>query len=230
MKSTENRLAVALILAAVWIISLQCAEADSVLFSQTATAPGGYASQKGPNIDYLAADNFTLHTGAYITGVQWQGAFSSQPPSQITQFVVSFWSNNNGLPGSILTTYTIVGNAGQTLVGSSNGFLEYDYSIVLSNPFTAHNGVTYWISVQPTTNFPAQPQWYWRADEGVGTGFSAHSGSGGLTFQKGAGDLAFTLIGTTFQEAPPPPVPEPSTLLLVGSGLITLFQYRHRLR
>jgi hypothetical protein len=229
MRSTGNRIAVASIFAAVWIISLQCAKADSILFNQPATAPGGYASQLSPNTNYLAADNFTLQTGAFVTGVQWQGAFSSEPPDNITQFVVAFWSNDNGLPGSVLTTYTFAGDAGQTFVGSdSNGFIEYDYAVILSNPFTVHNGVTYWISIRPTTNFPAQPQWYWRSDEGPGTGFSANSGSGGLTFQKGSGDLGFTLVGTTFKE--PPPVPEPSTLLLVSSGLITIFHYRHRLR
>lgn len=70
----------------------------------------------------------------------------------------------------------------------------------------------------------------WRADKGPGTGFSANSGSGGLTFQRGVGDLAFTLRGTTFSEPPPTTVPEPSTLLLVGSGILAVFRYRHRLR
>jgi len=212
----------------VWIVSLQCAKADSILFNQPATAPGGYASQQSPNTNYLAADDFTLQTGAFITGVQWQGAFSSEPPGNITQFVVTFWSNNHGLPGSILMTYTFAGNAAQTFVGSgSNGFLEYDYAEMLSSPFTVHNGVTYWISIRPTTDFPAQPQWYWR--EGPDTGFSAQSSSGGLTFQEVGGGDAFTLIGTTFSEPPPPSVPEPSTLLLVGSGLLTIFHYRRRL-
>src|ERR1700751_81408 len=62
------------------------AHADSILFNQIArptSALGGYASQQSPNTNYLAADNFTLHTGAFITGVQWQGSFSSQPPSAI---------------------------------------------------------------------------------------------------------------------------------------------------
>lgn len=205
------------------------AHADSILFNQIATptsALGGYASQQSPNTNYLAADNFTLHTGAFITGVQWQGSFSSQPPSAITQFVVTFWSNSNGLPGSILQTFTFPGNAGQTFVQSDQaGFLLYDYAVLLPNPFTAHNGVTYWISIRPTTDFPAQPQWYWR-EGGSASGYSTNSGSGGLTFMRGRGDDSFSLTGTTFNEPPPPPVPEPPALLLFSTGLMTASGYR----
>jgi hypothetical protein len=203
--------------------SIQTASADSILFHQPATAPGGSASQQSPNTIYVSADDFTLDTGAFITGVRWQGAFSSEPPSDITQFVVTFWNDTDGLPGAPLETYTFAGNANQSFVGPGlNDFLEYDYQVALPTPFVAHNGVRTWMSVQPTTEFPAQPQWYWRADEGPGTGYSANFGSGGSrTFIKVRSDLAFTLSGTPFSEPPPPPpvVPEPSSLLLLGSAL-----------
>jgi hypothetical protein len=139
---------------ALWIGGTQTAGADPILFHQPATAPGGYASQLSPDTHFVAADDFTLDTGAFITSVQWQGAFSGVPPSNITKFVVTFWNDSHGLPGVPLQTYIIPGNAGQTLVGTNDfGFRQYDYGIALPTPFTVHNGVTSWISVQPTTDF-----------------------------------------------------------------------------
>jgi hypothetical protein len=223
-----NGIARASIVAVLWIGSIQHAGADPILVHHPATAPGGSASQQSPTTIYVSADDFTLDTGAFIRGVQWQGAFSGEPPSDITQFVVTFWNDANGLPGAPLQTYAFPGNGGQTFVGSGlNGFLEYDYAVTLPTAFLVHNGVRSWISVQPTTEFPPQPQWYWRADEGPGTGYSANFGSGGSrTFTKVPGDLAFTLTGTTFAEPPPSPVPEPSTQLLLGSGMTALWRYR----
>jgi hypothetical protein len=230
MISIRTGIARASTLAALWLGSIQYASADPILVHHPATAPGGSASQQSPNTNYVAGDDFTLDTGAFVTGVLWQGAFSSEPPSDITQFAVTFWNDSDGLPGMPLQTYTFPGNAGQTFGGPGlNDFLEYDYGVTLPTPFVAHNGVTSWISVQPTTDFAPQPQWYWRQSGGPGTGYSASAGSGGSqTFLQTPGDLAFTLNGTTFDEPPPPtlPTPEPSTLVLLGSALTVSLRAR----
>jgi hypothetical protein len=229
MTAGRNGIVRASILAAFWFGGVQSARADAILFHQPVLSPGGAASQQSPNTIYLSADDFTLATGAVINGVQWQGAFSSEPPSDITQFQVAFWGDRDGLPGAALQSYTFPGNAGQTFAGpGGNGFLEYDYGVTLPTPFVAHNGVRTWVSVQPTTLFPAQPQWYWRQAEGGG--YSANAGAGfSRTFERVPIDLAFTLTGTTFDEAPHHSVPEPATLLLLGSGL-TWWAHRARRR
>ena len=227
-----NVIASASMLAVLWLGSVQSASADAILVHQRATAPGGAASQQSPNTTYLPADDFVLETRAFINGVSWQGAFSDVQPSDITQFEVAFWNDIDGFPGVPLQSFTFPGNAGQTLVShDSNGFFQYNYAVTLPAPFVAHNGVRSWISIQPTTVFPAQPQWYWRAAEGAGNGHSAFSGSRGpRTFERIPFDLAFKLTGTTSPTPPPPPhsVPEPSTLLLLGSALTVWWRYRPR--
>ena len=86
------------------------------IYIQPADFPGGTASQSAPSSPgprYIGSDDFTLAQGATISGVRWQGAYSNPPiPGNITQFQLAIWSNNNGLPGNLLKTYVIPGNAG----------------------------------------------------------------------------------------------------------------------
>src|SRR5208282_3404892 len=99
--------------------SANTADTASLLYEQPANSPGGIASQNAPNWFgslYTGFDNFTLATGASITGVQWQGSYSATPVYPITQFELIFWSNNAGLPGQALMTYDISGNGGEQFV------------------------------------------------------------------------------------------------------------------
>jgi hypothetical protein len=92
-----------------------------LLYNQPAHFPGGLASQNAPNAFgglFTAFDDFTLTTGAFITGVQWQGSYSNPPiQGSITQFDIIFWLDNAGLPGNALRTINIPGNAGEQFVG-----------------------------------------------------------------------------------------------------------------
>jgi len=183
-----------------------------LLYSQPANFPGGNASQNAPNAFaslYVAFDNFTLTRDAFITGVRWQGSyFNPSIQGSISQFEIIFWSDAAGLPGNALQTYGIPGNAGERFVGIDSGFLKYDYATNLSTPFAAYANTIYWLSIQPTVDFP--PQWYWRAGTG-GDGQSANiirsvSPDPFPILQ----DLAFSLVA------------EPPSSLLLGLGLTAL--------
>ena len=204
----------------VFIIAFLLGQAGSAhaapLYTQVADFPGGYASQNAPNLfgpQYTAFDDFTFAKGASIAGVQWQGAYSNLPTQgDIAQFQLTFWSNNDGLPGSVLKTYVIPGNAGEQFVASQSGFLDYSYGVILPTSFSAAANTTYWLSIQPTADYP--PQWLWRSGSN-GDGLSAQINlavSAGP--QMASGDLAFTLTGNF--------VPEPSTLALGIATLIAL--------
>jgi hypothetical protein len=208
----------------VFTIALLLGQAGSAqaapLFTQVESFPGGWSSQNTPNppgLDCMALDDFALGQSASITGVQWQGAYHSNyyaDPSKgtITQFQITFWSNNNGLPGSVLETYVIAGNAGEQLVASGSGFLDYSYGASLAKPFLAAAHTIYWLSIQPTADYP--PQWLWRSASGGDGLLAVINQAVSDTPQIASDDLAFTLSGTE--------VPEPSTLALATAMLIAL--------
>jgi hypothetical protein len=205
------------------VLNIRWANAES-LFSQAPNFPGGHASQNAPNSFgslYTTFDDFTLTQDATITNVQWQGSYDSQPVAGgISQFALIFWSDSAGLPGQALATYDILGSAGEDLVGISDGWYEYSYSANLPTSFVAAAHTTYWLSVQPTVNFP--PQWYWRESTGGDDRCAQIIRSISPYPTASAGDCAFTLSGT--------PVPEPSAFALLGVAALGLMGWAWRRR
>src|SRR5580700_6255761 len=127
-KATMKRLVTSVLTAAFFT---GMAYSTELLYDQPAgLAGGGVASQNAPNAfgnQYTAFDNFSLLVGASIVGVQWQGAYSAMPIDVITQFQIMLLADQGGLPGAVLRTYDIPGNAGETFVGTSVGFFDYSY-------------------------------------------------------------------------------------------------------
>ena len=177
--------------------------------SHNETNPGGLGNFA------TAYDNFILSSPAQVAYVQWSGAYFN-PPEQgpINSFTISFWDDNDGQPGSVLTSQIISGNANELVTGTAG---IYFYSTMLSTPFTAAAGSTYWLSVVADIGFP--PQWGWQAGTG-GDGVVYQDLLGDRYLYTGA-DLAFNLDTTT--------VPEPSTFALLGISVV-LFGYARRRR
>jgi hypothetical protein len=193
--------------------------ADNVLYTQTFDQTGnGYSSQNDVNGFGLFAqvyDNFSYTTaaGSYtVTGVEFTGVYFN-PPAQgpITGWTVSIYGDAGG-PGSVVYTTQVAGTGNETFLGVYGGFPAYTYSLA-TNFTTAVSGTTYWLSVVPDLGFP--PQWGWT---------SAFPGDG-ISYQDFEGvrsplavDMAFTVIG--FDNGPG--VPEPGTLVMVGTGFLGL--------
>ena len=185
-----------------------------------------YASQNDSTIedgqgDFAKAyDNFTLDSATAIGKVKWYGefflneeVFSVAPdPAPISNFLIQFWSDNSGRPNAELFSETILGNTDETFVEKIGNFNLYKYRMDLSLPFKALAGTTYWLSIQPTLDYP--PQWGWyQGKGGNGVAYQDFVGENGAIPK----DLAFSLAS----------VPEPITILLLSFGLIGFMIAKH---
>ena len=176
-----------------------------------------YASQNDSTIidgygDFAKAyDNFTLDSATSIGKVTWYGEFFRGEPTPISNFLIQFWSDNSG-PNAELFSETILGNADETFVEKIGNFNLYKYGMYLSLPFKALAGTTYWLSIQPTLDYP--PQWGWyQGKGGNGVAYQDFVGENGAIPK----DLAFSLAS----------VPEPITILLLSFGLIGFMIAKH---
>ncbi len=200
---------------AVCIFALLCGGALSaaVLYTQPFDGTGNaYSDQNDPNGFGLFAqvyDNFTLAVNNNVTEVSWTGEYFN-PPSQgpITAWDVSFYADAAGQPGALLYNEHVVGTGGEAFLGNFGGFPTYTYDVLLTTPFAAAGGTTYWLSVVPSVGFP--PQWGWSSGTG-GNGISYQDFFGARS--QLAADMAFQLNGGSG-------VPEPVSLTLAGFGLI----------
>jgi hypothetical protein len=191
------------------ILAASSARAQSVLASQP-YANGNYTSS-GP---YTVYDDFSLAGGGSVTTVNWSGL----DEGGLTGFTVSFWSDNGGLPGTLLTSDDIAGSAGETFSGSYDHEPRpiYNYSATLASPFSAARGTEYFLSIAGDTGINGN--WCWEIS-GVGN-------SGILQYEAGFynpiywdNGMALTLEGNA--------VPEPGTIALGLFGA-SAFLFRRR--
>jgi hypothetical protein len=162
------------------------------------------------------AENINFASGATITGIDIYGdSFFGTIGQQAT---VRLWADNGGQPGTLLDTITtsisIIDNDGAT---SGNNRKHADIT-----PLLLAAGTTYWIGMTGTTSDFTQTGLF-NVDDNAMAQFN-----GGSTFSyfSGVGDMAFRLEGDNNSS----PVPEPSTFLLLGAGLVGVGFLRRRMR
>lgn len=195
-------------------------------FFTSATGAGGPG--------FRTFDSFTLSETTAITGITFQGLYYDfinltnnpvQPNSNAFQ-IGFFASNPNGLPGALLQTETIPFSAVQTdfvanaviFDGNNSSVRILSFTADLTTPFVADAGTRFFVSpFSLQTNFNPILG-LTSGSGGDGTSVQQNLGNGAFTVQQR--DRAFALLA----------VPEPSTCIMLGLGLVGLFGCARRLR
>ncbi len=210
----RHRLALVAVMATLLMLAAPSWGAQVLVYAQNPDYLNLYASQNdtsGLGINFTSYDNFALGTSTAITSVEWVGGYyNPQTAGAITGWTVGFYANNAGQPGSLLSSFAISGNGGESSLGfDSLGDPVYLYGASVS--FAAGAGTSYWLSVVPDLPYP--PQWGWTTSS-QGDGISYTLDPFGNLIQNST-DLSFALYETQNSG-----VPEPGSLALFGTAIV----------
>ncbi|MGV3708260.1 MAG: PEP-CTERM sorting domain-containing protein [Gemmatimonas sp.] len=165
-----------------------------------------------------SAEDFTLAQDYTVTGIRFW-AFSLFGPSQYSGSITwGIYSDNVGLPGSMLfsgTASPIGVNQGPLAFGG--GFDQYQFDIATNFNLSAGS---YWVSLY-NGPFTGANYFYWQttapnASSNVRGDLDPSDGNWEYTAQN---DYAFQLFG---QATPTSVVPEPTTYVLLATGLVAI--------
>ena len=184
-----------------------------------------------PNTSFQIADDFVLTSGqTTIRDIHWWGvyAFSNTPPTT-DNFTIFIYADGPGpAPGALLHTFP-VGNVNRAdtsvTIGLDPPMDLFAYSTAIS-PTALSEATPYWLSIVNNTANDADDNWACgtSAQTGGNRAFRSLPAQNGGWFQS-EHEMAFNLTDDVPGNHV---VPEPSTMLLLGSGLAGVAVWRRR--
>jgi hypothetical protein len=165
-----------------------------------------------------AADDFALLSGAtIIRDVHWFGFYIGNITLPTDNFTLLIYADSSGAPGSLLHELSL-GAVSRTPSGfmiATTPIFAYSADITAITDLSA--GTTYWLSVlNDTTN--QLGEWAWSDNGTTGNAMFRTLPNGPWTATTFPIGLAFSLTDDVTDGR----VPEPSTLLLLGGGMLGL--------
>jgi hypothetical protein len=189
-----------------------------------ASAGSGWYSNSGSQ---QIAESFALSSAADITDITWYGYFNDEfydPTDQmLAGFDILFFEDGAGLPNTTdFYSATIAGVSGTDTGESYLDSKIYEWSTSLSTSAFIPNVDNYWVSIRATAG---EDLFAWsHSTELIGDNIVYRLANDDdwiyTTGYIGRHTQSMTLEGA--------PIPEPTTVLLLGSGLLGLAGYGRR--
>jgi hypothetical protein len=183
-------------------LSLTTTASATIIFDTLAHTSTNYWALGGSTI---AASFSTGTTSFNLKDVSL--VLADKTPSDGGSFSVSLFSDFGTSPGTLLTTIGTLNDSSLTTTAAI-------YQLTLATPFLLDPNTRYWIGVEGGV-FITNALWYQTTDYTGATGVHGEYTFGGNTLHD---NDAFGRA-SQMQVGGDEPVPEPSTILLLGSGL-----------